>query len=1005
MGAAGAIQAGQAFVRATLETADLDKGLVRMRAKIIAWQSSLAKISGIATGGQLPGPIGALMRFAASPAGVFGALTTAATLTAKMSNDILILSEKVGISTEKMSALGYMSKQFGVTTGELATGMKNMARALDMAARGNMGFNAQLATYGIFARDLRNLAPEEQFRAVADSISKIANPTQRAAAAIAVFGRWGSQLMPVLMQGSDGIRAWEDRAKALGITIDSSVAKSGRQYIQTMKDLWEVSMSAVRVVGGSLIPVIEGFTNILTRVTAALRKFAEEHRGLVMGVFLGTGAFLAFGIAVQTLSLAMGLAAKAVSLFKFALDTVLLIPRTVFSIGAMIVRAAWTATAYIVGIAFTIAAKVGSVAWTASASIARVAWLATIKTLEVAWKAYTITAGFMWQLVSRTAMAAMIGMTYIVEAVVLASVSVIQAAWVGVAGIVAAVWTAIAPLVTAVWGIAVAEISSIWEAAAVTAGVVWSLIAGAVGIAWAAVAPYVQLAWTAACALVEVAWTAASVVVMGMWEVAATGVQVVWEVAAVTAQAAWEVAAGLAEVVWTSISAVVLAAWEIAATAVASVWSFAAPIAAAVWAAISGVVSAAWAGASFVASVAWTAAAAVVAVAWSVIAPAIGAVWNSIAGFVGGIWTTVAAAVGVAWAAIGAIAGTALAAGVAIAIAAIILMVTGLGKKIVDLIDGAVSAVANTVSAIGDGIANGISKAASTVQSLFGFVGQAASVLGKNFSALWSGFAGDAMGAFGVVSKALSAGDFEGAIKIVTIMLRLEWQRAMMFLEDSWEELGPKIKATFSEWMAAVKTIVSEIKGIIADLMEAIEGARNIIDAGRLVLDVLLTDSNALNAPCVGWAKDAPGAARDEHRVGGHALPGPGAGGAPVAPNAHAGRQAEIDKIAKELKQAETKLWGEQHLPGYGKLGLPGMKNAPEYEPMAFAGGRAAGTFSGFAAGQMGGAGGIEQKLADIHQVNKDALELARKVGDGIAQISNWIGKGVADIRRGAGLP
>jgi hypothetical protein len=384
MGSAGAIKAGEAFVRAFLDSTDVDKGLVRLRSKIVAWQATLSKVSSAAMGGDLPGPIGALLRFAASPAGGLTGLITASTLSAKMGNDILLLAEKAGIAVDQMSALVYAAKQFKIEANELALGLKNMSQVIDMAARGNMTLIVQLSRYGLNIRELRSLRPEDQFKRIAEAIAQMPNPTMRAAAAAALFGRWANELMPMLVQGGNAIDAWCERANELGIVIDKNTAVAGRQFIQIMNDAWEVCMAGVRVIGGALNPSLMMIMNGFIRATNVSREWLYTHQGLIQATLLGTGAFVAFGVAAKVLAIGLGIAAQAVQLFRFALDAVLLIPRAALSTAASVTATAWRAAASIVGVAWSITAVVATTAWTlatyavlAAARIARTAWTVT----------------------------------------------------------------------------------------------------------------------------------------------------------------------------------------------------------------------------------------------------------------------------------------------------------------------------------------------------------------------------------------------------------------------------------------------------------------------------------------------------------------------------------------------------------------------------------------------------------------------------------------------------
>ena len=228
MSAAGAIRAGAAYVEVFLEQNRITQGLTALQTKLRGWSASLGKIGAESYGGELPGPLGAIARFASSPAGMFAGLLTAAKMAASGGSAIADLAEKAGTSVEAISALGYAARRNDVPIEELAAGIKKMQVNITDAARGGKQGQEALAAIGLTADQLGRLLPEEQFRLLADRIAAIQNPTERAAAAVKIFGRTGTELLPLLLQGSDGIAKWEARARALGLVASGDAARGAR---------------------------------------------------------------------------------------------------------------------------------------------------------------------------------------------------------------------------------------------------------------------------------------------------------------------------------------------------------------------------------------------------------------------------------------------------------------------------------------------------------------------------------------------------------------------------------------------------------------------------------------------------------------------------------------------------------------------------------------------------------------------------------------------------------
>src|SRR5689334_7046053 len=95
-------------------------------------------------------------------------------------------------------------------------GVKHLQRTLDDAAQGSEHAMKALAALGLSYQRLAGAAPDEQFIAVAEAVSRIQSPTRQAAAAIDVFSmRAGQAMLPTLKLGADGIRKLTDEADRL----------------------------------------------------------------------------------------------------------------------------------------------------------------------------------------------------------------------------------------------------------------------------------------------------------------------------------------------------------------------------------------------------------------------------------------------------------------------------------------------------------------------------------------------------------------------------------------------------------------------------------------------------------------------------------------------------------------------------------------------------------------------------------------------------------------------
>lgn len=339
MSISGAIRAGAAYVEVFLEQNRVTRDMAALQGRLRAWSASLSRLGAGAYGGELPGPLGAIAHFAASPAGMFAGLLTAAKMTAHAGDEIVHLAEKAGTSVEAISSLAYAARRAEISADSLAVGIKKMQVNIAAAARGGEEATEVFSRLGLAAGELSRLPTEEQFRKIADRISKIQNPAERAAMAVKVFGRSGTELLPLLLQGADGIAKWEARARTLGLVMNGEAAEGADRFGDLLGDLHDVLISSVRVIGGAIIPYLDGLVNRIVYVVTSVRGWIKEHRGLAIVLLQVSGTIVGAGLAMTLLSAILGRMAGGIG---FVLGAIRWLGATVGVVGEFMATA-WSA--------------------------------------------------------------------------------------------------------------------------------------------------------------------------------------------------------------------------------------------------------------------------------------------------------------------------------------------------------------------------------------------------------------------------------------------------------------------------------------------------------------------------------------------------------------------------------------------------------------------------------------------------------------------------------------
>lgn len=176
--------------------------------------------------------------------------------TGALAEEHLNLSERTGLSVQEVGTFSGAAQLAGVNIGAIVAAMRTFSQALsDNSEEGKKG-KAALRELNVEALDMNgHLRPMgELWLDIADSISKVESPTERARLAMALFGRGGLELMP-LLRGN--FRELTKEVEALGIAFTEEGAKRAAAYDDALGKLELRWQALKRAMGEKVIGVIE----------------------------------------------------------------------------------------------------------------------------------------------------------------------------------------------------------------------------------------------------------------------------------------------------------------------------------------------------------------------------------------------------------------------------------------------------------------------------------------------------------------------------------------------------------------------------------------------------------------------------------------------------------------------------------------------------------------------------------------------------------------------------
>jgi hypothetical protein len=296
MAGASEVRAGKAYVEASWHGKKLDAGMRAAMAKLKSFAASVKSV-----GLKLMGLGAALKAPLAAAEGVF----------ASVGAELAHMSKRTGVSVEALSQLSYAAEQSGVDMDELGNGIRKMQNKLGEAEQGNMEAAMSFAKLRISIAQLKGLSPEKQFELIADRMSQLRDPAQRAAMAIELFGKSGTELLPLLEQGGDGIRAMMKAADDLGLTMSADDAEAALSFTNSLKTLKDVVKVLAFNVGAALAPALQEIVGKVTGWVEVANIWIKRNGGILTSIAKIATGIMAAGAAIYGLGVAFGIAGTA----------------------------------------------------------------------------------------------------------------------------------------------------------------------------------------------------------------------------------------------------------------------------------------------------------------------------------------------------------------------------------------------------------------------------------------------------------------------------------------------------------------------------------------------------------------------------------------------------------------------------------------------------------------------------------------------------------------------
>lgn len=272
---------GSLEVAIRANTENFSRGMKKARTELTIFQKGMGSITSAVRG------------FGAALAAGFTVSSLSKTIT--QLDDMADAAERLGVSLRSLSGLSHAGSMTGLSQDGLFRGLTMMEKNV---ANGAKAFGV----LGLSIKDLKSLQADEMFMTIADAINSLPTASERTAAALAIFGKSGAELMELIGKGRDGIAGMIAEGKILGTVLDDNltgeIAKADKA-MRTLMATFEGWKRSLAIQAAEMLPGGTGISESDRKWVASLSAsdFAKKEKAMaaanLANTFFGASGILA----------------------------------------------------------------------------------------------------------------------------------------------------------------------------------------------------------------------------------------------------------------------------------------------------------------------------------------------------------------------------------------------------------------------------------------------------------------------------------------------------------------------------------------------------------------------------------------------------------------------------------------------------------------------------------------------------------------------------------------
>ena len=213
------------------------------------------------------------------------------------------LSEQTGVSVETLQAWDYASELIDTDFNTMTNAFKKLESSMASSPEVFKELGVEVTNSSGHMRDA-----EAVYMDTIDALGRIRNATEQDQMAMKIFGKSATELTGMINAGSQGLKAYGDEAKELGVILSANEVAAAAQASDAWVRLTNVLDAAKMKIGAELAPVLTVIANAIAQIPAPVLATVAAVTSMVAVIALLIVTIGSVVKAFQNISSAIGLA-------------------------------------------------------------------------------------------------------------------------------------------------------------------------------------------------------------------------------------------------------------------------------------------------------------------------------------------------------------------------------------------------------------------------------------------------------------------------------------------------------------------------------------------------------------------------------------------------------------------------------------------------------------------------------------------------------------------------